>query len=112
MRDPMLELARDSLPLGMIALAIAAFMRYMTGEDEQGDAIKIKDPKINVLKEPCIAMFKSYSMEHVSSLISMILGEEAAETEVVQNEVLSAVKMMGTDGTRICLSTCLGIASS
>jgi mannitol 2-dehydrogenase len=112
MRDPMLELAKDGLPLAMIALAVAAFMRYMTGEDEQGDAIKIKDPKTAALKEPCVALFKSHSMEKVCSLVSMILGEEAAQTEVVQNEVLSAVKMIGTDGTRTCLSTWLGIASS
>ncbi|CAM9207315.1 unnamed protein product [Chrysoparadoxa australica] len=44
MRDGAVELVREGLPITFIALANAAWIRYMTGEDEQGKPTLINDP--------------------------------------------------------------------
>ena len=51
----LLGTVRDRLsagqPIDCLALGIAAWMRYVTGTDEQGQAIEVRDPLAEVLRD-------------------------------------------------------------
>eukprot|EP00959_Pyramimonas_sp_CCMP1952_P238788 4990056-Pyramimonas_sp.AAC.1 len=45
MKQPILELLEMNKAVEIVALALAAYARYMMGTDEQGQPIALKDPK-------------------------------------------------------------------
>lgn len=42
---------RDKAPISRLALGVAAWMRYVTGIDEKGSAIDVRDPLATILRE-------------------------------------------------------------
>lgn len=52
--DPIRDLLRTGQPLELLALALAAWLRRVRGEDEQGQAIEIKHPMAALLRERAI----------------------------------------------------------
>ncbi len=53
--DPIRDRLRTGQPLDLLALALAAWLRRIRGEDEQGQPIEIKHPLAAMLRERAIA---------------------------------------------------------
>ncbi len=53
--DPIRDRLRDDQPVSLLALALAAWLRRVRGEDEQGGAIDVRHPLAPQLREAAIA---------------------------------------------------------
>ncbi len=71
----------NGLPFDRLALGVAAWMRYVTGADEKGDAIDVRDPLAAELKKR--AANKNNAEELVTAFIGMdqIFGRDLPENE-------------------------------
>lgn len=89
MRDPILELLAADRPLDTVALAVALFGRYMTGVDEEGEAIIVLDPAAEKLAPLAQEMFSAGGdSESTRTFIHAVFGTEVSQSE----ELLCAVE--------------------
>eukprot|EP00959_Pyramimonas_sp_CCMP1952_P108120 2260279-Pyramimonas_sp.AAC.1 len=77
MRGPIMELLEIGESVDMIALAVAAFSRYMMGADEHGVTIIIKDPLTATLYPLVWTMYCGSASS--KKLIDAIFGAEVGE---------------------------------
>ncbi len=92
------RLARN-LPVTRAALGVAAWMRYVTGIDEQGREIEVKDPLAGKLRG--IAELAGASPEHlVDGLLAVveIFGTDLPRSQVFRAELTGHLKSLYQDG--------------
>ena len=92
------RLARD-LPIRRHALAIAAWMRYATGVDEQGGAIRVRDPMAETLatiaaREGPIASRLAPALLGISTIFGDDLGRDP-RVRAAMTEALEALYLHG-----------------
>uniref|UniRef100_A0A0G4FUV3 Mannitol dehydrogenase C-terminal domain-containing protein n=1 Tax=Chromera velia CCMP2878 TaxID=1169474 RepID=A0A0G4FUV3_9ALVE len=99
-RDSLCELLRTGGHCHEIALGIAAYLRYMTGKDEEGNPIRIKDPKAGILTPLAIeATNKAESTELTAKFIREVYGDIGNDIKFVNqvNIALNALNIYGAD---------------
>ncbi|WP_243370681.1 mannitol dehydrogenase family protein [Microvirga solisilvae] len=101
----LLGTVRDRLqsgaPINRLALGVAAWMRYVTGIDEKGNAIDVRDPMAGVLRER--ADRAGGSPERLAEeLFSLreIFGEDLPHDERFTVAVTNALKQLYAKGAR------------
>lgn len=93
MKDPILELLAAGKPLDTVALAIAAYGRYMTQIDEDGEAITVLDPLQTQLTPLACDMFAKgenascLGMESSRRFVHAVFGTELSENDDFMNVV-------------------------
>jgi fructuronate reductase len=89
------DLADGRLPNGLI-LAVAAWMRYVGGVDEKGDAIDVRDPKAEQLK----------AADGVTELLAFrdIFGEALAENPAFRAPLTAAYERLKSKGARAAVA--------
>jgi fructuronate reductase len=97
-----LAIVRDNLaagrPVRLSALAVAAWMRYVGGTDENGQAIQVQDPLARQLQ----AAAQGNASDIVDRLLSMrsIFGEDLARSERFRGELVAALERLQQAGSR------------
>lgn len=93
----------------LLALGVAGWMRYISGTDDAGNAIDVKDPMIDVLKQTCAT--SAEGAERVKALLNleMIFGTELPKNNVFVEKVTHAYESLLTKGAKITVSDYLSI---
>lgn len=103
----LLSSLRDQLggekQIDIICLAVAAWIRYVSGIDESGEAIDVRDPLANQLREICDAA-KGDAKQMVSDIVGVekIFGADLkSETQFIERTVywLESIYAKGTLAT-------------
>ncbi|ALR77418.1 mannitol dehydrogenase family protein [[Enterobacter] lignolyticus] len=106
----MLESIRIHLRRGsdwpLLALGIAGWMRYVSGVDERGDAIDVRDPLVEKIRQRVAA---SQPEDRVAALLSLteIFGADLAQNADFTAAVQRAWAMLTRDGARRAVSGAL-----
>jgi len=96
MRDPILELTAAGQPTRLLALAVAGFFRFMTGEDMAHRPITvIRDPVAEELRDLCKAACLSID---VHAPLLLVLGPEVAALPGFKGEVQAALGYLQATG--------------
>lgn len=97
-----LAIVRDNLasggPVRLSALAVAAWMRYVGGTDENGRPIQVQDPLAQQLQ----AAAQGNASDIVDRLLSMrsIFGEDLPRSERLRAELVAALEQLQQAGSR------------
>lgn len=97
-----LAIVRDNLaagrPMRLSALAVAAWMRYIGGTDENGMPIAVQDPMAQQLQ----AAAQGEASGIVDRLLAMrsIFGEDLARSEAFRDELVAALDRLQQRGSR------------
>lgn len=97
-----LAIVRDNLaagrPVRLSALAVAAWMRYVGGKDENGKPIAVQDPLANQLQ----AAAQGEAAGIVDRLLDMraIFGDELPRCERFRSELIAALERLQQIGSR------------
>ncbi len=89
-----------------LALGVAGWMRYVTGVDEKGEAIDVRDPMADFLAE---TVKMAGGGKDVSALVNALLGIEAIfgkdlpQNETFRHAVVSALAHLYKDGAKKCV---------
>lgn len=88
----------DGLPFDRLALGIAAWMRYVTGKDEAGNIIDVRDPLATRLQEA--TAHKSDAHEIMTALLQFdtIFTPQLAQNFTFKNTVQNALQDLLTYG--------------
>ena len=88
-------------PIDIICLAIAAWMRYVSGVDDQGDPIDVVDPLAAALKEITVPSASNMN-DYVNRLIRVeaIFGKDLPEEKVVVATVVDWMEQFSRDGVK------------
>ena len=92
-----LAVGRDS-PL--LALAVAAWMRYVSGSDEKGQPIEVKDPLAKVLRTASDSADKPEDKVDTLLAIQAVFDPELAANTHFRNAVIAAYKALIKHGAR------------
>lgn len=101
----LLEPIRDHIKSGTsfdrLALAVAGWMRYVTGIDEQGGAIEVSDPLATTLRTIADAHTGDVAA-YVRALLGIaeIFGKDLAENDAFANAVTDALSSLYAIGAR------------
>jgi fructuronate reductase len=101
----LLSTVRDNLkqkrPFKLVALALAGWMRYVSGIDEAGGAIDVRDPLAALLRER-IDSAGPDPMAQVRALASVeaVFGEDLPLSEAFTTTVTEAYKALRREGAR------------
>jgi fructuronate reductase len=89
------------LPIRRLSLAVAAWMRYVTGRDEHGNAIVVQDPLAELLAERTAAAAGD-PRATVDNLLGIerIFGEDLPRSAVFRDELAGALAMLMRHGAR------------
>jgi fructuronate reductase len=92
---------RQSRPFPCLALAIAAWIRYVGGVDEAGRAIDVRDPLATLLRER-LERAGSAQAERVHAILSMesIFGADMSANPAFALAVTRAYSTLMSDGAR------------
>jgi len=99
----------DNLTAGrdvsILSLAVAGWMRYVGGADEQGQPIEVKDPLAEQLRAASDAA--TTSVQKVDALLAVraVFEEELAANPKFQSSVLSAYKMLVNQGAKAAVES-------
>jgi fructuronate reductase len=112
----LLGTARDRLRSGAsidcLALGVAAWMRYVTGVDEKGQAIDVRDPLRDELRK-CADAAGLVASHLAPALLSIekIFGKDLAEDARFVRSVISSLDKLIKDGASRTLKTMKGQSS-
>ncbi|PSW22037.1 fructuronate reductase [Photobacterium sanctipauli] len=88
-----------------LAMGIAGWMRYISAQDEKGDAIDVRDPMVDQFK----AIYKEHGINPtaVRALLGIesIFGTDLIENESFINEVTNAYQLIITKGARAAVAS-------
>ena len=89
------------LPFPRLALAVAAWIRYVGGTDESGAAIDVRDPLAGDL-QACLAAAGPDPARRVAAVLNMraIFGDDLPRAGAFVNAVVDAYKLLLTAGAR------------
>ncbi|EKM0530266.1 mannitol dehydrogenase family protein [Cronobacter turicensis] len=84
----------------LLTLGVAGWMRYVSGVDEQGNAIEVCDPLLNVIQE--VVRTSEDGDARVKALLSIraIFGEDLATRTEFVAQVTEAYKLLRVNGAR------------
>jgi len=110
----LLEVARQGEPAPPdVALALAAWVRFMTGEDEAGEPIKLEDPMVATLQPLAKAATKpAGSASALERFLSAALGDSAASWPELTSAVSRWLTAICTRGISCALAEALAESSS
>jgi len=96
-----------------VALALAAWVRYMTGLDENGKEVKLEDPMAAALQPLARAAAKpSGSFSALEQFLALALGETAASWPQLSTSVARWLTALCTRGANCALAEALAESSS
>jgi fructuronate reductase len=101
----LLSTARDNLkqkrPFELVALAVAGWMRYVSGMDETGGTIDVRDPLAALLRERIDAAGPD-PMSQVRALVGVeaIFGKDLPASEAFMTVVTTAYEELAREGAR------------
>jgi len=107
MRDAALQNAGAGRPTPLFALVVATWVRYLTGIDEQGGAIEIKDPRAEELTTMARQIFGcrggqlpvSAPKEAPVAFLRSVFGQELAACQPIVKAVHSALTDIASTST-------------
>jgi fructuronate reductase len=84
-----------------VALAVAGWMRYVSGIDETGGTIDVRDPMAALLRERIDAAGPD-PMSRVRALVGVeaIFGKDLPASEAFMTAVTTAYEQLGREGAR------------
>ena len=91
----------QNLPIKRASLGVAAWMRYVTGKDEKGAAIDVKDPLALRLRSIAETSGRN-ATDLVMGLLQLkeIFGDELQNNEIFQTELIAHVSSLFEIGSR------------
>jgi fructuronate reductase len=106
----LLGTARDRLKSGAsvdcIALGVAAWMRYVTGFDEQGNPIDVRDPlSVELRKRADTAGLQADRLASALFDVESVFGKDLAQNATFTKAVTHALELLITRGVRQTLAT-------
>lgn len=106
MRPALLEQIGAGRPIGVMALAIGGWIRFMSGADEQGRPIDgIKDPQGGErLRELAARVTNEPTASVVRPMLHEYFGEDVAASPYAAEEIASAVARLNSEGSHAVLS--------
>ncbi|WP_417617133.1 mannitol dehydrogenase family protein [Oceanisphaera sp.] len=87
-----------------LALGVAGWMRYVSGVDEQGQAIEVRDPMAEQLKSICDQHGLNASVVPALAGVEAIFGADLAAKPVFIDAVTQAYIKLVTDGARAAVA--------
>jgi fructuronate reductase len=91
-------------PFPAMGLAIAGWIRFMTGADERGAPIEgIKDPRASELRARATAVVKSPTAATVRPFLTEFFGAEVAESAAAVNTITAALAAVVSKGASASL---------
>ncbi|CAM9198775.1 unnamed protein product [Phaeothamnion confervicola] len=103
MRDAIAELTKQGQPTTVLALANAAFVRYMVGEDEDGLLFTIKDPQATRLGELAREATADKENPGPEKFLQAIFGAEITALEHFVKQVRDHLRRILKQGTKAAL---------
>lgn len=103
---------RDGAPFGRLALAIAAWMRYVTGLDEKGARIDVRDPmaaRLHMLAQRAGTSPERLSSEFLS--VKEVFGEDLPADPRFTGAVTDALAQLLAKGARRTVSDLVAISA-
>jgi mannitol 2-dehydrogenase len=105
MRPVLLDHIASGAPCDVMGLAIAGWVRFMAGVDDDGAPIEgIKDPRKDELQEASRAVVASPSTGTVAALLHAFFGDSVGRNEHVIGAVLRGVSEILAQGTASALA--------
>lgn len=88
-------------PIDTICLAVAAWIRYVCGIDEQGQPIEVKDPLANEIQE-IVAIHSSNTNNLVNNIVGVeaIFGKDLANQKTFIKKVIDWMDKFSHNGVR------------
>ena len=83
-----------------LALAVAGWMRYVSGVDEQGEAIDVRDPLAATLKSICEKHGPNVSVVKALVLVDEIFAKDLIKSEVFINSIEIAYQTLLLKGAK------------
>jgi fructuronate reductase len=105
----LLSTVRDNLnqnrPFKFVALAVAGWIRYVSGKDEAGGAIDVRDPLAALLRER-IDCAGAEPEGQVRALVSVeaVFGRDLSASDTFMVAVIEAYKTLRRDGARMAIA--------
>jgi fructuronate reductase len=96
---------RDGAPVHRLALGVAAWMRYVTGTDEKGFAIDVRDPMASRLRD--LASRAGNSAEHLARVlfsVREIFGDDLPQDPRFTSVVTAALAQLYAKGAKRTVS--------
>lgn len=92
-------------PYAHLAMAVAGWMRYVTGIDEQGKAIEVSDPLANRLRG-IAEQTQGDAERYVNRIIAIeeIFGRDLAAHEPFRRNILKAFELLEREGSRTAVT--------
>jgi fructuronate reductase len=84
----------------LLALGVAAWMRYVGGVDEHGQAIEISDPLLPVIQTAVRSSHEGKERVQALLAIDAIFGHELPQIELFKNQVTEAYLALLAEGAR------------
>ncbi|ELQ6105294.1 fructuronate reductase [Cronobacter turicensis] len=84
----------------LLTLGVAGWMRYVSGVDEQGNAIEVCDPLLNVIQETVRTSEEGDARVKALLSIRAIFGEDLATRTEFVAQVTEAYKLLRENGAR------------
>ncbi|EOV8961867.1 mannitol dehydrogenase family protein [Cronobacter turicensis] len=84
----------------LLTLGVAGWMRYVSGVDEQGNAIEVCDPLLNVIQETVRTSEEGDARVKALLSIRAIFGEDLATRTEFVAQVTEAYKLLRVNGAR------------
>lgn len=80
---PLREQQKTSGSIEVICLAVAAWIRYVSGIDEQGNAIEVVDPLADTLRELC----RAQNSDREAMVRAVVSAERIFGTDLLQSDI-------------------------
>jgi fructuronate reductase len=101
----LLSTVRDNLnqkrPFRLVALAVAGWMRYVSGIDEAGGAIDVRDPLAALLRERTDSAGPDpVAQVRALATVEAVFGKDLPASEAFMTAVTEAYKALRHDGAR------------
>jgi fructuronate reductase len=93
------HIAHDS-HFELLALGVAAWMRYVGGVDEHGRAIEISDPLLPVIQTAVRSSHEGEERVQALLAIDAIFGRELPQVELFKNQVTKAYLALLAEGAK------------
>lgn len=88
----------------LLALAVAGWMRYVGGVDDQGEAIEISDPLLQVIQN--VVQSSKEGEDRVKALLAIdaIFGRELPQVKLFRTKVTEAYLALLADGAKVTVA--------
>eukprot|EP00920_Eleutheroschizon_duboscqi_P005132 GHVT01011861.1.p1 GENE.GHVT01011861.1~~GHVT01011861.1.p1 ORF type:complete len:736 (+),score=131.03 GHVT01011861.1:2865-5072(+) len=104
MKDALIELLEEKRHVYNSALAIACWIWYLTGRDEQANPIELMEPKVNVLKPLALEALRSpHDPDTVATFLRNVFGTHPLIDGLFANEVALALVALKLSGSQAVL---------